>query len=55
MTEEELREIFQPDEYGFCAKPLGEKKNAVWFDTVLKVVATIDAARDGSVDWHFKF
>lgn len=45
MTEEELREIFQPDEYGFCAKPGGKKENAVWFSTVLLVNRVLDSHR----------
>lgn len=42
-----LEEIFRPDQYGFCHAPLDDKKNAVWFDTVHKVISTLkDAGYD---------
>ena len=39
-----LEDIFNPDQHGFCHAPLDDKKKAVWFDTVKKVVSALKEA-----------
>lgn len=42
MDEASLRELFKPNQYGFCrVKTSDGKELKVWFDTVLKVMAHI--------------
>jgi hypothetical protein len=45
MTEQQLREIFKPDRFGFCRVTMPDGKvQGFWFDTVLKVNTVIQEA-----------